>query len=300
MKQRIEVRSLVKKDGRILLLKRGQGREDLLGKYELPGGRVEPGEQPEEAVKRLIGEETGLGVHTSYLSDVFTYIDPDGSNTFQRAVIVYVSSISGDRGDIKVDAKHSRYTWKKITEIQQDEVTELAFLLLSMHKEKPGVSVTAIEGVKIQSDVSYREKARGGISVYSDGGSRGNPGPSAAGYIIKDENDKLAYEGGVYLGITTNNQAEYHGVRLGLEKAKEMGVKSVDCYIDSMLVVNQLNGQYVIRNRELWPIHERIKELMNQFDKVAFRHVKREFNQQADGMVNKILDARAKKEVTNI
>ena len=63
-----------------------------------------------------------------------------------------------------------------------------------------------------------------------------------------------------------------------------------------MLVVNQLNGQYVIKNREFWPIHERIKELIEQFDKVTFRHIKREFNQQADGMVNKILDARARKE----
>src|SRR5690606_18292085 len=100
------------------------------------------------------------------------------------------------------------------------------------------------------------------------------------------------YEGGSYLGITTNNQAEYHGVRLGLEKARELGARSVTFHIDSLLVVNQLNGVYVIKNRELWPIHERIKELISQFDKVTFSHVKREFNQKADGMVNKILDAR--------
>jgi len=80
---------------------------------------------------------------------------------------------------------------------------------------------------------------------------------------------------------------------LGLEKALEMGMRSVDFRIDSLLVVNQMNGIYQIKNRELWPIHERIKELVAQFDKVTFSHVKREFNQLADGMVNKILNAHA-------
>lgn len=300
MKQRIEVRSIVKKDERVLLLKRASGQDHLLGKYELPGGKVEPSEQPEEAIKRLIKAETGLIVHASYLSDVFTYTDGGSDHLVQRAVIVYISSLSGERGDVKLSAKHSHYIWRKVSDIQNEEITELAFLLLSTDREKSSMSAAGVEGLRIQSDVSYSTKKQGEITIYSDGGSRGNPGPSAAGYIIKDENDRLVYEGGMYLGITTNNQAEYHGVRLGLEKAKEVGAKSVDCYIDSMLVVNQLNGQYVIRNRELWPIHERIKELIKEFDKVAFRHVKREFNQQADGMVNKILDARAKREAANV
>lgn len=299
MNQRIEVRSLVRKDGRILLLKRASGREDLLGKYELPGGRVEQNEQPEEAARRIIKETTGLESDVSYLSDVFTYTD-QGDRPVQCAIIVYVASVTGDGGDIQVDLKHSRYTWKKLSDIRQDEITELSSLLLNMHQEKPGVTTTPVDRVKIQSDVSYSAKTQEGVVIYSDGGSRGNPGPSAAGYVIKDASSRLAYEGGAYLGITTNNQAEYHGVRLGLEKAKELGAKSVDYYVDSMLVMNQLNGQYVIRNRELWPIHERIKELIGQFDKVTFRHVKREFNQQADGMVNKILDARAKREDTKI
>ncbi len=97
----------------------------------------------------------------------------------------------------------------------------------------------------------------------------------------------------MYLGIATNNIAEYHGVRLGLEKALELGVRTVDFRIDSLLVVNQMNGIYQIKNRELWPIYERIKELTTKFDKVTFSHVRREFNQLADGMVNKILNAHA-------
>jgi ribonuclease HI len=129
--------------------------------------------------------------------------------------------------------------------------------------------------------------------VYSDGGSRGNPGPSACGFIIKDADEVVLYKGGEYLGLTTNNQAEYHGVRLALEKALELGGREVLLRADSQLVVNQLNGIYKVKNRDLWPIHERIKELVDKFDKVQFEHVRREFNAQADGMVNKILDEQA-------
>lgn len=294
MIQRVEVRSIIKKDGKILFLKPANSQDGLSEKFELPGMEVDANEQPDQTVRRLAEQLLGVQVNTAYLSDVFTYIDQD-KRTVQRTVIVYVASIAGNTTDMKLGAGYSKYAWKKPSEMSQDDITELSSIIISGYEDSPKVTTT-IDGVKIQKDVSYSGKKQADIVIYSDGGSRGNPGPSAAGYIIKDAKNRLAYEGGVYLGITTNNQAEYHGVRLGLEKARELGAKSIDFYIDSMLVVNQLNGQYVIRNRELWPIHERIKELIGQFDKVSFRHVKREMNQQADGMVNKILDARANKE----
>ena len=132
------------------------------------------------------------------------------------------------------------------------------------------------------------------LTIYSDGGSRGNPGPSAAGFVIVNDKQELVEQGGEYLGITTNGIAEYHGVRLGLERALELGYKRLDFRVDSMMVVNQMNGVYTIKNRELWPIHERIRGLIRQFEMVKFSHVKREFNQLADGIVNKTLDAKAK------
>ena len=253
---------------------------------------MQPAEQPEESLRRIVKESAGLDIQSLYLADVFTYTE-GGDQGVQRAIIVYIVGIAD--GTIELGRTYSRYAWKRLGDIHQDELTEVSHLLLSMYKDRPGMSA-GMDTVKIQQSVDYASKKKGIVVMYSDGGSRGNPGPSAAGYIIKDAEGKLAYEGGAYLGITTNNQAEYHGVRLGLEKAHELGVKSIECYVDSMLVVNQLNGQYVIRNRELWPIHERIKELIGQFDKVTFRHVKREFNQQADSMVNKILDTRTKKD----
>ncbi len=128
------------------------------------------------------------------------------------------------------------------------------------------------------------------IKLYADGGSRGNPGPSASGYVLLDMQDNIIFEGGVYLGVTTNNQAEYKALRFGLEEAQKLQAQTVHVYMDSLLVVNQLTGKFKIRNRDLWPIHDAIKQLAKTFKKVEYTHVPREFNKLADGMVNKTLD----------
>lgn len=128
------------------------------------------------------------------------------------------------------------------------------------------------------------------VIAYTDGGSRGNPGPSAAGYVLMDERDEVLVDKGVYLGITTNNQAEYQALRLALEEARKMQVKDVDVRMDSMLVVNQMKGVFKIKNRDLWPIHEAIKQLLQGFRQVTFTHVPRELNKLADGAVNRVLD----------
>lgn len=128
------------------------------------------------------------------------------------------------------------------------------------------------------------------VKLFSDGGSRGNPGPSASGYVIMDMEDTVLVERGVYLGVTTNNVAEYTALKLALEEARKMGARQVHAYLDSLLVVNQLNGIFKIKNRDLWPIHDAIKKLQKTFDKVEFSHVPREFNKLADAEVNKALD----------
>lgn len=133
------------------------------------------------------------------------------------------------------------------------------------------------------------------IKLYADGGSRGNPGPSASGYVLLDMQDSVIKKSGVYLGITTNNQAEYQALKFGLEEAQKIGAREVDVYLDSLLVVNQLKGIFKVRNRDLWPIHVAIKELAKQFKKVTYTHVPRELNKLADAEVNDTLDAEAKK-----
>ena len=286
MNQRIAVRAIIRKDEKTLLLRRAEGRPTILGKYELPGGKLGYGEQPEDALRRYLHDEAGLHIQTAQLFDAVTYIDHDDRD-IQYGVITYLVSLTDPQHELQLSKNYDKYQWVKVRNIQQDEITDLTQLLLGIIEQEAITNELTDEKIKSVANNSTKEK----ITIFSDGGSRGNPGPSAGGYVIVNERQDVVDEGGEYLGITTNNQAEYHGVRLGLERAIELGYKRVDFKIDSMLVVNQMNGIYKIKNRELWPINERIHELMKQLDKVTFSHVRREFNQLADGMVNKTLDA---------
>lgn len=129
------------------------------------------------------------------------------------------------------------------------------------------------------------------MKLYSDGGSRGNPGPSACGFVLMDMQDQVVVENGLALGITTNNQAEYHSLKLGLEAALARNVTHLHVYMDSMLVINQMKGIYKVRNADLRPINHAVKDLASKFSKVTFSHVPRERNRRADAMVNEVLDA---------
>jgi pterin-4a-carbinolamine dehydratase/ribonuclease HI len=130
------------------------------------------------------------------------------------------------------------------------------------------------------------------VKMYGDGGSRGNPGPSASGFVVLDLDDNILVDEGAYLGITTNNQAEYTSLKLGLEQARKLGASEVDVYMDSLLVINQMKGVFKVKNRDLWPIYESIKEYIKaNFKKVSFTHVPRELNKLADAAVNRALDA---------
>jgi len=126
--------------------------------------------------------------------------------------------------------------------------------------------------------------------LYADGGSRGNPGPSASGYVILDMDDKIIEDEGTYLGITTNNQAEYIALKLGLEAAIKLNIHQLDVYMDSLLVINQMRGIFKVKNRDLWPLHTSIKDLTKKFNRISFTHVPRELNKLADAAVNRALD----------
>jgi ribonuclease HI len=153
----------------------------------------------------------------------------------------------------------------------------------------------AIDRIYAESGPSGEKPADAGIhpdkvKIFADGGSRGNPGPSASGYVIIDEEDNVLVDHGVYLGVTTNNQAEYTALKLALEECLRLGVRKIQIYMDSLLVVNQMKGTFKVRNRDLWTVHDAIKQLVTQFDEVEFNHVPREFNKLADAAVNRALD----------
>lgn len=294
MKQRLSVRAIINQEGKTLLLKRATGRTTILGQYELPGGKLEYGEQPEDALRRYLYEDVGLHIKSSQLFDAVTYIDKDDRD-IQYGVVVYMVTISENSRPIKLSGNYDKYKWYTMSNIHQNEITDLTQLILGIIQQEE-ITDEAIREVS-SNDVDNTSKDF--AVIFTDGGSRGNPGPSAAGYVIFDSSQRAVAEGGEYLGVTTSHQAEYHGVRIGLERALEMGYKQVELRIDSMLVVNQMRGSYKIKNRELWPVHERIREIMKQFDRVSFNHVQREFNKLADGMVNKTLDAHTREKNGN-
>jgi ribonuclease HI len=123
------------------------------------------------------------------------------------------------------------------------------------------------------------------LIIYTDGGARGNPGPSGIGVHIVGQGDYKEY-----IGHATNNQAEYRAVLLALEKAKLLKAQEIDFYLDSELVVKQLNREYKIKDKELGKIYVQIWNLLLAFKKVTFTHVPREKNKIADKLVNQALD----------
>lgn len=126
--------------------------------------------------------------------------------------------------------------------------------------------------------------------LFTDGGSRGNPGPSAIAYVICDLENNVVENYGEYLGHITNNQAEYQALLAGLKRAESLGVKKLIVHMDSELVVKQLNGLYKIKNQELKPLYEKSKNLEKAFADIKIVHVPRALNKLADKQVNKILD----------
>lgn len=130
--------------------------------------------------------------------------------------------------------------------------------------------------------------------IYSDGGSRGNPGPGALGVAIFDEMGKILKEYSHYLGEVTNNQAEYEGVIFALQKAKQLKIKEIELRIDSELIGRQLLGKYKIKDPDLQPLFIKAWNLRLDYDKVDIKIIPREQNKAADALVNRELDSKNK------
>ncbi len=128
-----------------------------------------------------------------------------------------------------------------------------------------------------------------GAVIYADGGSRGNPGPAAAGAVITIDGEVKATIS-KFLGNTTNNVAEYTGLVLALEKALELGITQVHVYLDSELVVKQMKGLYRVKNEKLLPLFMKAKALSAKFSSFKIGHVRREHNKIADALANEAMD----------
>jgi len=280
MKQRVVVQAVIKNlRGEILLLRRSNGMPTLIGQFELPGGLLHDDEQLEDALRRNIKNDINIQLNSYIIRDALSMKDREDSD-IQHVLVVYESTVDeSELANIKPQGSYDDYKFVSSDNLKDYNLRDSAASILNVLttiRQSP-------ESVMVQQKVKY--------VLYSDGGSRGNPGPSAAGFVIMDsETGQVIEEGGVYLGITTNNQAEYHGLRLGVERAIEKGILTLECRLDSQLVVNQVNGNYHIKNQDLWPIYERVKSYTPQFEKILFVYIPREYNQRADAVVNRLLD----------
>ena len=132
------------------------------------------------------------------------------------------------------------------------------------------------------------------LTVYTDGASRGNPGPASYGFTISDEKGKLLYEEGKYIGNTTNNVAEYTAVYKALKYIREKYSKDsleIEFFADSRLVVEQLSGRFKVKSPHLRLIIEKIRVLSMQLGGALHTHVPREKNKEADRLANLALDS---------
>jgi len=128
------------------------------------------------------------------------------------------------------------------------------------------------------------------LTIFTDGGARGNPGPAGIGVVILDEKGSAVEEISESIGQATNNQAEYKALIAGLVKAKELGARELEVFLDSELVVKQLNKEYRVKDKDLASLFVSVYNLTLGFKKVVFKHIRREKNRLADKLVNLALD----------
>lgn len=276
MKQRIRVVGIIHEGEDILLLKRNMGRMEESPLWELPTGKIRFGEQPEEAMGRTIDEYLGVQVESVRLIDAITFVALSGASRLSNLYIVFeVKMNSGEK--LEPVERYSAYRYLKygqVSGLKLDDAT---------------LSVLEIEAGRGEK-TSYRSVANG-ATVYVDGASRGNPGPSGAGYYIVGEDGHVIKQGGEFIGFASSRVAEYKALKIGCEQALGMGLKQVRIIGDNLMMINQMKGIYHIKNRDLLPIYEEIQKLLGQFEAVAFVHVKREQNQEADRQANMAIDS---------
>lgn len=128
------------------------------------------------------------------------------------------------------------------------------------------------------------------VTIFTDGASRGNPGPSAIGAVIKNEQGHVLTRISQRIGQTTNNQAEYRAIITALEEAIRLGGRQVELNSDSELVVRQVKGKYRVKNAALKPLYQQVKQLESRLESFTINHIPREQNKEADKLANTALE----------
>ena len=129
------------------------------------------------------------------------------------------------------------------------------------------------------------------VIVNVDGGSRGNPGPAGIAAVATDQSGEVLAERSETIGEATNNVAEYRALLIGIQLAQELGADDVEFVGDSKLIVEQVKGNWKVKQDHLRPLHTKVKDALRDIDSWSIRHVKRDDNARADELLNEALDA---------
>ncbi len=230
------------------------------------------------------------------------YDDKDLSVDDEIRVVDKVDPKNTDTWQVIGHAKVNQVVEKRLGDVKPEEMQSHDFSsldeALAKYQSYYGDRVSSDDAIKIiyfDFNPTAGEIPTGAMlleeaKLYTDGGSRGNPGESASAFAICNMDGTVVEKAGQYIGIATNNQAEYYGFLRGLERARDLGIDKITLYSDSELVVNQMTGKYKVKNQELAPLHQDVRDLANSFGRVEFIHVPRELNKITDQEVNRILD----------
>ena len=281
MKQRIRVVAIIRNGDGVLVFKKRRGRSEAPVFWELPTGKIAFGEQPEEAMARTLEEYTGLSAVSLNIKDVVTFLAPEGASQLSNLYIVYEVSVKGKEIRPVPTERYSAYKFLKDHNgggIRLDEAS---------------ATVLDIEGERGHEHNKFTNSSRGvanSATVYVDGASRGNPGAAGTGFYIVGDDGQMIKRGGKFIGFATSRVAEYYALKDGILQAIDLGLKSVRFVSDSLMVVNQMNGIFTIKNSDIMPIYHDIQDLLKQFEVVAFMHVPRSQNSAADKEANLAID----------
>ena len=295
MKQRVRVVGIVRKGDDILLLKRVLGRVEAKPYWELPTGKIGFLEQPEEAISRIIDENLGVSVSSVTLKDVITFVALSGASRLYNLYIVYEIVIPDD-AKIALSDKYTQYKYLKynsdvISNLNIEEASSNVLNIeFGINKADNNDNQGEFDKIYNSGSNSAMRSVANGATVYTDGASRGNPGPAGIGYNIIDQEGNQYKKGGEFIGFATSRVAEYYALKEGCKQAIEAGFKSVRFVSDNLMMVNQMNGIYKIKNNDLLPMYNDVRNLLKNFDAVAFIHVKRDFNKVADEEANLAID----------
>ena len=280
MKQRIRVVGFLRREGKILYLKKAQGRGAEAPSWELPTGKINFGEQPEEAMGRVMYEFLGVKIRKIVLKDVITFTGLSGASQLGNLFVIY--EIEVEEGEKMVaQERYSAYKFLATEEMAGVRLDDATVAVMQIEEEK------AVAG----GGENYRTVANA-ATVYVDGASRGNPGPAGIGYYIVGENGEVLKKGGEFIGFATSRVAEYYALKEGCQQALEMGLKKVRFVTDNMMMMQQIRGVYQVKNRDILPIYEEVKRMFGEFQAVAITQVNRERNQAADREANLAIDER--------